>query len=161
MTQTQTVDTAEFGTDAQIAEQVAESKRREDWLNGLKSVVDFFETHPELIPHRGLKAEDYSCGSPEWERERAREWLAALGHLDKEYGDSLVTFKAREGRFGPHAVSYVAMRSSVCERKVTTVEKEVEVPDPDALAKVPTITQTVTEEIVEWDCEPLGSEVGS
>lgn len=47
-------------------------------------------------------------------------------------------------------------REQVCERVVVgTREVTEEVPDPEALAAVPTTTVTRTEEIVEWECRPL------
>ena len=47
-------------------------------------------------------------------------------------------------------------RDAVCTRVVTGVETVTEeVPDPEALAAVPTITRTREVETVEWQCEPL------
>lgn len=135
-----------------------EQERREAWLGSLHDVFRFFRDHPDLIPSTGVEVSDCRCGGEDVERELARSWVAALGSVDKSYTDYTASFTSKPDRFGPHVVRYVAMRQSVCERVVTTVEKEVEVPDPDALAKVPTIKQTVTEEVVTWDCQPILSE---
>lgn len=53
-------------------------------------------------------------------------------------------------------VRLTTARDEVC-RKVVTGTREVtrKVPDPEALAKVPEIEVTETEEISEWVCEPL------
>jgi heme-binding NEAT domain protein len=47
-------------------------------------------------------------------------------------------------------------REEICERIVTgTREVTVEVPDPEQLAAVPTVSVTKTVEDVEWICRPL------
>lgn len=50
----------------------------------------------------------------------------------------------------------IAARNEVCE-KVTVATREVteEVPDPDLVAKVPTVTRTRTVEDIEWRCHPI------
>lgn len=49
-----------------------------------------------------------------------------------------------------------APREQVCVRRVVgTREVTEEVPDPDAVAALPTVTVTKTVEDVEWDCSPL------
>jgi len=54
------------------------------------------------------------------------------------------------------ALQVYAQRDLVCERIVVGTEQVTEtVPDPEALAKVPTITQTVDREIVEWSCPSI------
>ena len=52
--------------------------------------------------------------------------------------------------------SVVVDRPAVCERVVTAVREVTrEVPDPEALAALPTTTVTETVEDVEWRCLPL------
>ncbi|GLZ34857.1 hypothetical protein Lesp02_70440 [Lentzea sp. NBRC 105346] len=58
--------------------------------------------------------------------------------------------------FGCVGLHVYAARDEVCERVVVGTREVVEeVPDPEALAAVPTTTVTRTEEIVEWQCKPL------
>lgn len=59
-------------------------------------------------------------------------------------------------KWGRVGLEVNARREQVCERVVVdTREITEEVPDPEALAAVPTVTVTRTEEVVEWQCRPL------
>lgn len=60
------------------------------------------------------------------------------------------------GKLNGLPIRLVADRESVCTRRVVGTREVTEtVPDPEKLAKVPEITRSRTEEIVEWDCGPL------
>jgi hypothetical protein len=77
------------------------------------------------------------------------------GPLRKEAKQAGGTFGLAGKMHGLH-FDAVAYRSAVCERVVTgtgTVTRTV--PDPDALANVPTVEVTETVEHVEWVCAPL------
>ena len=53
-------------------------------------------------------------------------------------------------------VMMIAQRDEVCTRVVTGArEVTEEIPDPEALAAVPKVTVTRTEELVRWDCKPI------
>ncbi|GGM84873.1 hypothetical protein GCM10012275_64520 [Longimycelium tulufanense] len=53
-------------------------------------------------------------------------------------------------------VTMLAYREEVCERVVVGTREVVEeVPDPEAMAAVPTVKRKRTEEIVRWECRPL------
>lgn len=136
------------------------TEQQTEWIDGLADAVGFFRSHPHLIPkYNSVSLMDYTPLDAEGEKERARQWVRALGSVDKVMSESLVTFTSKPGRFGPHAVGYVTARSSVCERVVTTVEREVVERDPEtverALADIPMVPRTVTEEVVSWDCGSL------
>ena len=139
-------------TDTEVA------AKRAEWLDGLHRVFEFFVENPELIPPDGdgIRYRDATGGNASEERHRAGMWAKALGSCDKGYQDTLATIASKPGRFGPHTVGYIAMRSSVCTKTVTLVEKEVTEPDPELVADLPLVSRTVTEEVIEWDCaEPI------
>lgn len=70
-------------------------------------------------------------------------------HYTNDYGGAKLWF-------GPVYVEVYATRDEVCTRVVTgTTEVTEEVPDPEALAAVPKVTVTRTEELVEWQCHPI------
>jgi len=84
----------------------------------------------------------------------ARLGLAAGCKVRKEFDDwAAVTLTLPAGVV---ELYFYAARSRVCERVVTaTREVTKEVPDPEALKAVPTVTVTETIEDVEWVCRPL------
>jgi hypothetical protein len=82
-----------------------------------------------------------------------RRGLAAGARVEKSYGDDYGKVLLH---FGPIYLQVYSLRDEVCERVVLGTREVVEeVQDPVALAAVPTITQTRTEDIVEWQCRPL------
>lgn len=82
-----------------------------------------------------------------------RRGLAAGARVVKDYDDR---YGGAELHFGPVSLYVYSTRDQVCERVVTGTREVVEeVQDPEALAAVPTITQTRTEDIVEWVCRPI------
>jgi len=147
-----------------IAEQddSRQAKWRTEWLDGLHKAYEFFAEHPDLIPtSNAVTIRDYTSTD---EKARAIRWAKALGNADKRYSDvgALFYVEAKPGRFGPHTVGYTANRASVCTKNVTVVKREETVPDPEVvrerLADIPTITRTVKDEVVTWDCDPLLAE---
>lgn len=83
----------------------------------------------------------------------ARRGVKAGAKVEKVYDDDYGKVKLH---FGPIYVQAYTNRAEVCERVVVGTREVVEeVKDPDALAAVPTITQTRTEDVVEWVCKPL------
>lgn len=74
--------------------------------------------------------------------------------VEKSYDEG--TYANLSLQFGPIELHVYAQRDQVCERVVTgTREVTKEIPDPKALAAVPTVTVTETEDVVEWVCTPL------
>lgn len=83
-----------------------------------------------------------------------RAALAVGATITKEYGDIFGGIVADFG--GDVVIKMYAHREQVCERVVTgsrTVTRQVR--DPAALAAVPIVDVTSTEDVVEWVCAPL------
>lgn len=117
------------------------------YSEGLRELADWLDQHPEQAEQlREIRALAFPSDTPEG----VAEWARALGSAQKEYtGNDL--FKLTR-MFGPVELRAVVYRSAVCTRRVVGTREVVrEVPDPAA----PLIEVTETEEIVEWDCEPI------
>lgn len=135
---------------------------RIDYTAGLRALADLLDAHPEIrLPFEGTEM-PISWGVhgtyvpegkdvPEEVADLAR--LLVPGTRTKDVDDSY--YRLRGNLHGLRTEVW-ALRDSVCERVVTgTREVTTEVPDPDALAAVPTVTVTETVETVEWVCAPL------
>jgi hypothetical protein len=86
----------------------------------------------------------------------ARAAKAHGAKIEKQFPDDPERHFSMVAKFGPVAIRLHTERATVCERVVVeTREITEEVPDPEALAAVPTVTVTRTEEVVEWQCKPL------
>jgi hypothetical protein len=136
-----------------------DTTQRTEYIAGLRALADLLEQHATIpLPAQGVLV---PMGI-HYFTEDAREGMAQFarvfpGSLDK---------KTREGGGADYfdlvgtlhgvKVQATAFRDQVCTRVVKDVrEVTEEVPDPDALAAVPTVTVTKTVEDVEWVCEPL------
>lgn len=139
-------------TEQELTPEQIEDPRRQEWLDGMFAVLEFYRTHPELIPTTGHEFLDFSSVADE--KARCIAYARALGQADKDYSGSVFRVSSKPGAFGPHHVVYVATKSAVCTRTIETVEKEVTGPDPDAVAALPEVTRTITEEVVTWECPP-------
>ena len=136
-----------------MSEELTETERQRltAWCEGLHAIAGWAEKNPGLVDLFGVDVAIYTL--PQYtDLEAARAFAKALPKpVEKVYKESMVDVV---GRFGPHRVRYAAWRAEVCERVVVdTVTEKVEVPDPELLARVPTITETRTREIVEWRCD--------
>ena len=144
------MSTTEIATDTQ-AKAAAQAA-------GLRALADLIEANPDLAA-----TDSYIDNLHIWHvRDAAmlpalaRAGMAHGATVTKEYGDQsenqfvlTLTWDA----VGAKALSY---RNTVCERVVTgTQEITREVPDPEALAAVPTVRITETVETVEWRCQPI------
>lgn len=91
----------------------------------------------------------------------SREGLAAMVRAGKAAGAKIT--KHQDDRwagvdmdFGAIKLRALIDRVEVCDRVVTGVREVVEeVPDPEALAAVPTVSVTKTVEDVSWVCRPI------
>lgn len=128
------------------------------WQDGLAEIAGFFAENPHLVVDTpsllGARLQiQVGCGR-DAPAEMAK-WAKALavgqpkGAVEKKYDDHYLRL-TRE--FGAVTLEVWATRDLVCERVVVGTET-VEVPDPDALAAVPTVP--VEREVVEWRCSPL------
>lgn len=124
------------------------TKAQAEYVDGLREIADFLVEHPEFISeHDHLSLRDY-CSRRSEMVERARE---IGGRFEKDASHAGTYFQLTR-RFGPHEVYVYTERTNVCERVVTTETVTSEVPDPELLAEVPTVTVTETVEHVEWKC---------
>jgi hypothetical protein len=133
-----------------------EIERRSSYTAGLRALADILDAHPELpLPYSGTAA---PIAVFAYDREHVATFARLLpGTVEKVYEDDDLTFGFRLcGQFGGVKFEVIAPRAEVCTRVVTgTREVTREVPDPKALAAVPTTTVTETVEDVEWVCSPL------
>jgi hypothetical protein len=131
---------------------------RAGYTAGLHALADALEQHPEIpLPYHGT-----ATALRIFTHNDAPIAMAALarvmtGAVQKVYDDADTTFGFDlVGQFHGLRVEGTAPRDQVCERVVKgTREITREVPDPQALAAVPTMTVTETVEDVEWVCRPL------
>lgn len=134
------------------------------WIDGMRSLLNFLEAHPEVpVRHPETVVGNVNRYGDDDERPTAAEALARIARLpgrwEKASTDDTIDIRRM---FGPHKLIVFANHSEVCERVVTTETVTREVPDPDALAKVPTVTVTEEVERVEWICPEsiLAAEAG-
>lgn len=135
----------------------------ENLVAGLRDLAAFIETNPDLADAyrtdlilSGIKAH-LSHRSDDKAAELGRHAQAAARHgakvtkdIDDQWHNLVMTFA------GGLKVEVLAYRAEVCERVVTGVETVTKtVPDPEALAAVPTVKVTEEVEQVEWVCRPL------
>lgn len=118
-------------------------------IAGLRAAADFFEQTPDApLPY------SIDLGVHCFGREEFVTAVRALGNARKDFSSAY----AEAGRdFGGGVqIRYQAARDQVCERVVVGTEtREVEEPDPDAVAALPKVKRTEVVEQVEWRCEPL------
>lgn len=138
----------------------ATADRRAEYIAGLRQLADLLEAHPELsMPSSGSWSSD-PIGIAEFgtgQRERIAKWARLLpGKKSKELGGTSGEILRMLGRLRGLHIKVICDRDEVCERRVLgTREVTEEVPDPEALAAVPTVTRTTVVEDVEWVCRPL------
>ena len=124
---------------------------------GLRALADLIEAHPGLAVHMRYSLDRVLVCVTVAEDQKgalAAFLRAAPKRSRKNFEDG--KWAAVDVDLGAVKLHVYADRDQVCERVVVgTREVTEEVPDPEALAAVPTMTQTRTEEIVEWQCRPL------
>lgn len=135
---------------------------RAAYIAGLRRIADALEADPDVaMPFSGNAG-----GTPFYvfihEGSGSREQVAAWARLldsgaRKVYDDESNAFGFElHGQVAGVQVKVCAARDLVCTRRVVGTREVVEqVADPEALAAVPTVTVTRTEDVVEWDCSPL------
>lgn len=128
---------------------------RTAYIAGLRRIADALEADPDLrLPYDGAVSE-FPVFT--YTREQLVAWARVLdGKRDKEVTEDKGFGFELHGSVAGFRVLVYAPRDQVCMRRVVgTREVTEEVPDPDALAAVPTVTVTKTVEDVEWDCGPI------
>lgn len=127
---------------------------------GLRALADMIEANPELAPNFSYTLGNSGIYVMPRADDTAAE-MAAVARIARRYGaktDKCVSEKQYNlmADFGAVKFQFLAAREQVCERVVTgTREVTEEVPDPVALAAVPTTTVTKVVEDYEWVCRPL------
>ena len=132
------------------------------YIDGLRAYADFLEANPEIAGRTALNHVDsggeYFCGTAGTAEGLVRLSREAGGKWDKEVGSDY--FRLTRA-FGPHRFSLFVSRGQVCERVVRTETVTREVPDPEKVAEIPTVTVTEEIEHVEWVCPPSLLAAGS
>lgn len=132
------------------------SPTRSEFITGLRALADLLEAHDDLpLPYEGaaVPINWHFLSGPNQRANLAAFVRTVGGSFDKQTFDS---YFGVTGSIEGLKVSGTAYRDVVCTRIVTgTREVTEQVPDPDALAAVPTTTVTRTEDVVDWVCEPL------
>lgn len=131
------------------------TEKRAAFVSGLRTLADLIEQHDELpVPYDVTAMWIVGLASDEEQRRVAQTFVRTMpGAVAKGVRDTAFDL---DGQIGPVNVSMILNRDAVCTRVVKdTREVTREVPDPDALAAVPTVTVTETVEDVEWVCGPL------
>lgn len=132
-------------------------ERHRQVVAGLRATADLVELVPELAKRVGFHALSAHFGPDEEPAPLFARFIRAaldLGFtIDKDYNGDYAMVVAKRSDF---KVTLQTYREQVCEKVVTGVETVTEeVPDPEALAAVPTITQTREVETFRWECKPL------
>lgn len=128
---------------------------RAGYITGLRALADALEQQPELpLPYDGTLSE--LSVFTQTKAEAAAYARLLPGKVDKAVTDDRNYGFQLLGALHGLRVRVYAPREQVCERVVLGTETVTrEVPDPEALAAVPTTTVTETVEKVEWRCTPL------
>lgn len=129
---------------------------RAGYTAGLRQLADLLDAHPEIpLPFHGRPGcSPITIHHLDGDREAFAATVRALpGRKDKAVNGNYYNVEVALHGLRLQVTAY---RDTVCERIVTgTRQVEREVPDPDALAAVPTTTVTETVEDVRWECSPL------
>lgn len=126
---------------------------------GYRAIADLIENNPELAEH--LRYVPKNILVPVSGEDDPRGIIASFARAGLRTGAEISKRQTDKHAgavigWGPVAVEVYAQRDEVCERVVTGVETVTKtVPDPEALAAVPTVEVTEEVEQVEWRCRPL------
>lgn len=134
---------------------MSSTQKRAEYVAGLRALADLIEQHDDLPTPYGVTAQWINVSSSQEDQRRIAQTFARVmpGKIDKGVRDDAFDL---DGHVGAVEVSMIVSRNAVCRRVVKDVREVTrEIPDPDALAAVPTVTVTETVEDVEWVCEPL------
>jgi hypothetical protein len=138
-----------------------DTDRRAAYTAGLRALADALAANPDLpLPSEGslwpLSIPFHSGGMNDEDRAAALASAARIlipGVRTKKVDDN---YYRVTGHLHGLEIQVWAMREQLCTRVVKGVREVTrEVPDPEALAAVPTTTVTETVEDVEWVCAPL------
>ena len=131
-------------------------EKRADYIAGLRLLADALERSPEVpLPYEGI-ATDMTFHFLHGDDPKAAMAACARALPTSFTKDADGKYFDLHGKLAGLRVNLVAFRAEVCERVVTgTRQVEIEEPDPEALAAVPTVTRIEVVEDVEWVCSPI------
>lgn len=121
-------------------------ERREEFVGGLRELLRFLEDNRRVVGDFPSMTLLVPCDADDF-----RERVSMLGGSRSKVADDKHLSVQRDFGGGVKIDVYAA-REKVCEAVVVGT-RTVEVPDPDALAAVPTIEKV--EDIIEWRCAPV------
>jgi hypothetical protein len=125
---------------------------RQAYIDGLRAVADFLQANPALVSSVVYRS-FVSCNSHSPSSPDLLEAARAAGGKWEKHVDETDFHLTRS--FGPHTITLFVGRENVCERVITHTETIThEVPDPEFVANIPTVTVTEEVEHVEWVCPP-------
>lgn len=131
---------------------------RAGYIAGLRKLADALERDETLpLPYFGASPHVARLSVFVKTKTEVVAYARLMGKAEKKVDNDSPHFGFElEGAVDGLHLVVVAPRSEICERVVTGTETVTrEVPDPEALAAVPTTTVTETVEKVEWICSPL------
>jgi hypothetical protein len=155
-----TINEAETGMTPKLAEAgVKAVTQAKEYTWGWAKLAQFLADNPDIADTAHVfsdkamvylsPADDAVSRLADYTRRGMRAGARVEKSYDDNYGKVLL-------HFGPVHLQVYSHRDEVCERVVIGTREVVEeVKDPEALAAVPTITQTRTEDIIRWECKPL------
>lgn len=134
-----------------------ENSERENLCAGLIRLSQFLMDNPDIA----LPSVDVNFWQHLVTNKTGPEGLAAMRALRRRlpcaswdtrfgFGDSDSVYWY--GKIGALPITLNGERKEVCRRVVRKEKVEVEVPDPDLLALVPTVKREIEREVVEWVC---------
>jgi hypothetical protein len=124
-----------------------------EYATGLRALADMIESTPEIPADYLEQMNVWYAKSPEILSTLTRAALRHGAKVDKNAFSEVFDLRLS---FGPVTARCLANRDNVCERVVTGTETVTKtVPDPVALAAVPTVEVTEVVEISEWKCGSL------
>ena len=134
---------------------------RDTYTAGLRALADLLDNNPDVrLPDR--MSRDFSWGVHGTHVPEGKAVPAALAALARTIIPGVRTKRADDayyrvtGKLLGLNLEVWGIRDQVCNKVVTGTETVTrEIPDPDALAAVPTTTVTETIDTVEWICAPL------
>ena len=117
------------------------------FIESLRTLADFYETHPDLPVPSDVTIRVYCLDTPE-EVDRVARLLAPCEKQvnPHDMGAGALLYLTR--RFNELTLSFIFLRKTVCVRRVVGTEN------------VPAqVIPAYTRETVEWDCEPVLKEL--
>jgi hypothetical protein len=121
---------------------------------GLRALADMIERNPESAPlartYLGNLNAFYAWTKSDMQT-LVRAAKAAGADVSKDAREGIFTARFT---WGPITAKVLGDQELVCEKRVETKTIVEEVPDPEAVAQLPKVLVTRTEEVVTWECKP-------